>query len=126
MKIILTEKQALIIEVALDVISRMSCGQLTEIITGLDFMRNKNYEFDNKTGYALGRYIEDWLKPKLFPELHRNESYGVGNKIANAQISYEMVKKLQNFRVRNEIRDCGVLKHEPLHYSKEPLIVVEE
>jgi hypothetical protein len=36
------------------------------------------------------------------------------------------LKKLQNFRVRNETRDCGVLKHETLHYSKEPLIIVEE
>jgi hypothetical protein len=144
----LTKKQALLIEIALDCMSRICAGQLTEIERGISMIKGKCHEvsglsnesydkmFDalselrnekgSMAGYRLGSHIQSIIKPLLFPELHPNESYGVGNKeIGDAQVCYEMVKKFQNFRTR-KLKDAGVLKHEPLHYSREPLIKIKE
>lgn len=125
-----TEQQALLIEFALDTLSRITCGQIHTLIDGISHMKGKCWkgaiEGETLMGYALGSKIEELIKPILFPELHKNESYGVGMKeIGEAQVAYEMVKKLQNFRTRY-LKEAGVLKHEPLHYSKEPLIEIKE
>jgi hypothetical protein len=127
-----TENQAKIIESCLDCCSRIGAGQLHHISNIIDLCRGKIKTVKLPNGedamfYKLGSWIEDQLKPILFPELHRNGSYGVGCKeIPNGQIMYEMVKVLQNYRVRNLSEDVGgVLKHAPLHYSKEPLIEVQ-
>lgn len=128
-----TEKQALLIEQCLEYCSRIGAGQLNHISNIIDLCQNKIRTVKLPNGedasfYQLGYWIEDQLKSILFPELHRNASYGVGNKeIPNGQIMYEIYKKLQNYRVRNLTdNQAGVLKHEPLHYSKEPLIEVKE
>ncbi len=131
-----TKKQAQLIEVALDTLSRMVCGQLHQMITGMDNMRGKCFEYNQESeghietfmGYKLGDFIEKFVKPKIFPELAENESYGVGLKnIGDAQVAYEMVKKLQNFRTKDFPGDeGGVLRHEPIHCSKEPLIVITD
>lgn len=127
-----TEKQSLLIEQCLEYCARIGAGQLNHISDVIDLCQDKTNIVTLPNGeeaglYKLGCWIEDQLKSVLFPELHRNASYGVGNtKIPNSQIMYEIYKKLQNFRVRNEIKYCGVLKDEPLHYSKEPLIEVKE
>ena len=118
-----TEKQALLIEIALDTLSRLTAGQLGELKRGIECFKGQWIDVDweeyDKVLYKL--------KKHLFPELHENAYYGVGMKeLGDGQIAYEMVKKLQNFRVRNKVEDCGVLRHEPLHYSKEPLIEVIE
>lgn len=121
--IICTEKQAFLIELSLDVLSRMCCGQLNESIRGIESMRNKNFPLESIKHYT---YVLEQLKIILFPELQSNSSYGVGQKeIGDAQVAYEMVKKLQNFRTRH-FKKAGVLKHAPLHYSKEPLIEIKE
>ena len=150
-KITCTEEQAWLIEAALDSLSRVACGQVHHIVSGIEHMVGNYKEvecdssvkvkvlnglsefceditYDGKiSGYRLGSHIENLIKPILFPELHPNASYGVGQKeIGKSQIAYEMVKKLQNFRVRNSKGDCGVLSHEPLHYSDQPLIQIEE
>jgi len=76
--------------------------------------------------YSLGTYIEEMIKPILFPELSSNSSYGVGQKaIGNGQVLYEMVKVLQNYRAEKENHSKhSVTWHKPLHYSKKPLIEV--
>jgi len=128
-----TDKQAFLIEIALDTLSRMVAGQLNYMIDGMDVMRGKAFKAKLPNGetaqwYNLGMYISKELKPLLFPELHPNASYGVGQKeIGDAQVAYEMVKILQNYRSKElDEQTAGVLKHEPLHYSKEPLIEVTD
>lgn len=145
-----TEKQAMLIEVALDTLSRIACGQLTTLIDGISSMRGKLLEVDSSQnlthlkmsealtelmrdkgkmcGYRLGSHVSNIIKPLLFPELCQNASYGIGDKeIGDAQIAYEIVKKLQNYRVRDkENKGKSVLSDEPLHYSKEPLIEVKQ
>ena len=121
-----SEKQALLIEIALDVMSRMCAGQIDQLILGLERITNRRFEHKGKVGLSLGMYIEELIKPILFPELEFNESYGVGCwQIGEAQILYEMVKILQNYRSRN-MENPGVLAGEPLHSSKEDLIKVAE
>jgi len=120
-----TEKQAMLIEVALDTLSRMSCGQLREAIRGMEHMRGKTFPFMHGEIQERDKHL-DALKKVIFPELHRNASYGVGSEeIGDAQVSYEMVKKLQNYRTK-DMKEAGVLKHAPLHYSSEPLIEVTD
>lgn len=131
-----TERQAVIIEVALDTLSRMVCGQLHTMIDGMDSIRGKILKVkipckvgtEDATGYKLGDYIEKLIKPILFPELYPNESYGVGCKeIGDAQVAYEMIKILSNHRSKSHEKGCHcVMHHSPLHYSKEPLIEISE
>jgi len=145
-----TEKQAMLIEVALDTLSRMTCGQLHTIIDGMSVIKGKYIAVDSSKnltltrisnalqnlcndngkmcGYQLGSHVSNLIKPLLFPELESNSSYGVGHKeIGDAQIAYEIVKKLQNYRVRNrKNKQITVLNDPPLHYSNEPLIEITE
>ena len=119
-----TEKQALLIEIALDAVCRMTCGQLTEGVRAIESYRGKCFPLEKIETYNALLLV---LKMTLFPELHENASYGVGMKeIGDAQIAYEMVKKLQNYRSINYKNKHSVLHHEPLHYSDEPLIKIKE
>ena len=117
-------KQIMLIEIALDTLSRMTCGQLNEAIRGMERMKGEAFPFMNGEIQKQDKCLDE-LKSILFPELHPNASYGVGKCVDGAQIAYEMVKKLQNFRTK-DMKEAGVLKYETLHYSKEPLIEIHE
>ena len=148
----LTEHQLFIIERCLEIVSRISAGQLSNIEEAVSLGRGKAVEvkitpeilngisselhdiyFDSRqcdkfAWLRLGNVIERLIKPILFPTLHRSASYGVGTKeIPNATIMYEMYKKIQNFRTKDLPEgEGGVMRHEPLHYSKEPLIEINK
>ena len=126
-----TDEQAYLIELCLETMCRASLGQLTHFIESLEQIRGKSFEAKCPDGevrsfYSLGKYIEEMIKPILFPELSANQSYGVGQKeIGKAQILYEMSKVLQNYRAeKDKHHEHAVSWHKPLHYSKEPLIEV--
>lgn len=126
-----TDEQAYLMELCLETMSRGSLGQLTHFVESLERIREKSFEVkcpDGEVGgfYSLGRYIEEMIKPILFPELASNQSYGVGQKaIGRGQVLYEMVKVLQNYRAEKDNHpEYSVTKNNPLHYSKEPLIEV--
>jgi len=126
-----TDEQAHLIELCLEAMCRASLGQLTHFTESLEQIRGKLFEVKCPDGevrsfYSLGKYIEEMIKPILFPELSSNESYGVGQKaIGKGQVLYEMVKVLQNYRAEKDNHpEHSVTKHKPLHYSKEPLIEV--
>ncbi|MCU0666896.1 MAG: hypothetical protein MUF05_07375 [Candidatus Omnitrophica bacterium] len=126
-----TDEQAYLIELCLDTMSRATAGQLTRIVEAMEQIKGKSFEVKCPDGevrsfYSLGSYIEEMIKPILFPELSPNASYGVGQKaIGKAQILYEMVKVLQNYRAEKENHSKhSVTWHKPLHYSKKPLIEV--
>ena len=114
-----TPDQALLIEESLEAVSRFCMGQIDHFLNYIEIIRHK--------WFSLEKFkVEEIIKPVLFPELQKNESYGVGNKaIGDAQILYEMLKILQNYRAKN-LEHPGVLANSPLHYSKEPLITVKE
>ena len=126
-----TDEQAFLIELCLDTMCRASMGQLAEVIKSIEKIRGKLFEAECPDGeersyYAFGSYIEEMIKPILFPELSPNASYGVGRKeIGKAQVLYEMSKALQNYRAeKDKHHEHAVSWHKPLHYSKEPLIEV--
>lgn len=126
-----TDEQAYLMELCLEAMSRASLGQLTNFTEALEQIRGKLFEVKCPDGevrsfYSLSKYIEEMIKPVLFPELSSNASYGVGQKaIGKGQVLYEMVKVLQNYRAGKDNRsEDSVMRHEPLHYSKEPLIEV--
>jgi hypothetical protein len=129
----LTETQAFLIEMALDYCSRVSAGQVHHVSDIVDLGQDQMRKVILPNGeegamFKLGSWIEDTIKHVLFPELQRNESYGVGNKeIPNAQIMYEMVTVFQNYRAEKDNHSqSSVTWHRPLHYSKEPLIKIKE
>ena len=126
-----TDEQAYLIELCLDTMCRATAGQLTHIVESMEQIKGKLFEVKCPDGevrsfYSLGSYIEEMIKPILFPELASNASYGVGQKaIGKAQILYEMVKVLQNYRAEKENHSKhSVTWHKPLRYSKKPLIEV--
>lgn len=126
-----TDEQAYLIELCLDTMCRATMGQLTRIVEAMEQIKGKSFEVKCPDGevrsfYSLGSYIEEMIKPILFPGLSSNASYGVGQKaIGKAQILYEMVKVLQNHRAEKENHSKhSVTWHKPLHYSKKPLIEV--
>ncbi|MEK7875512.1 MAG: hypothetical protein AAB325_04945 [Pseudomonadota bacterium] len=126
-----TDEQAYLIELCLETMCRATMGQLTHVIESMEQIRGKRFEAKCPDGevrsfYSLGCYIEEMIKPILFPELASNQSYGVGQKaIGKGQILYEMEKVLQNYRAKKDNHpERSVTRHEPLHYSKEPLIEV--
>ena len=126
-----TDEQAYLIELCLETMCRASLGQLTHFTESLEQIRGKLFEVKCPDGevrsfYSLGSYIEEMIKPILFPELSSNESYGVGQKaIGKGQVLYEMEKVLQNYRAEKDNHsEHSVTWHKPLHYSKEPLIEV--
>jgi len=126
-----TDEQAFFTELCLDTMCRASMGQLTHFIKAIEQIRGKLFEAECPDGgvrsyYALGSYIEEMIKPILFPELSPDQSYGVGQKeIGKAQVLYEMSKVLQNYRAeKDKHHEHAVSWHKPLHYSKEPLIEV--
>ena len=126
-----TDEQAYLIELCLDTMCRATMGQLTRIIESMEQIRGKLFKVKCPDGevrsfYSLGTYIEEMIKPILFPELSSNASYGVGQKaIGKGQVLYEMEKVLQNYRAKKKNHPKNSVSwHEPLHYSKEPLIEV--
>ena len=126
-----TDEQAHLIELCLETMCRATMGQLRHVIESMEQIRGKLFEVKCPDGevrsfYSLGSYIEEMIKPILFPELSSNESYGVGQKaIGKGQVLYEMEKVLQNYRAKKDNHPKNsVTWHEPLHYSKKPLIEV--
>ena len=126
-----TDEQAYLMELCLETMCRASLGQLSHFVESIEKIRGKSFEVKCPDGevrsfYSLSKYIEEMVKPVLFPELSANESYGVGQKaIGKGQVLYEMVKVLQNYRAgKNNHSEDSVMNHKPLHYSKEPLIEV--
>lgn len=126
-----TKNQAFIIERCLEIVSRIGAGQLSCIEEAVSLCQEKAVVGILPGGeeamcYKLGSYIEKMIKPILFPELHENESYGIGmKKIPGSQKMYEMYKVIQNYRAKQDKHpEYSVTHHEPLKYSKEPLIEI--
>lgn len=114
------EKQAEIIQEALDLSSRLLSGHMQEIDNFL--FRNGYYGGDT---YPL---ISE-LKKAYFPDLDLNQNYGIyHNKThEDAKIGYDIIQVLRHdiswYKYPNG--GCGVNFHEPLPASKEDLIKVK-
>jgi hypothetical protein len=122
----LNKEQLKIISDCLEMSSRMIVGQLrvSNIYPMQDIIyKNSLYEKKEDVEYHLKE-----IKKILFPELHRDESYGIG-KIEEADHLYEMYKEinhlLQKEREENEGASTNVHSGIPLKLTDNPLIVVK-
>lgn len=134
MTIELNEKQLQLIQVALEQHSRMLCGQLElskipAIQTAMYRMDPKDYEFE-KTRDCVINHLSV-IKAYVFPELHRNQSYGIGT-FPEADLAYEMYKMINlhfdNIRRKEEGENFreNVHSREPIKLTEEPLITIKD
>lgn len=132
MQIELTDKQAMLIAVALEQHSRMLCGQIElskmkSIETSIYRDANYDDEFWKRRDLISGKLEE--LKKLVFPELSPNESYGVG-KFQESDLGYEIYKMILHHFER-KIREVegdnyrgNVHSYPPLKFTDEPLIKI--
>lgn len=113
-----TDEQAYLIELCLEAMCRASLGQLVHFVESVEKIRGKSFEAKCPDGevrsfYSLGKYIEEMIKPILFPELSCNESYGVRQKaIGQGQVLYEAGWQF-NVELK-EIRKPGKVDSKPV------------
>lgn len=122
----LTDKQLYIMREALEFYSRFLSGQVESLPDVLRF-RIK----DKEAAYrALGEF-----KAAAFPELHYNESYGIGkpeNSIEeHRQVSYEFYRNIYVYETEKRRKQgddvrMSVYSSPTMKYSDEPLIKISE
>jgi hypothetical protein len=126
-KIEMSEKQMLVMRDALEFYSRFLSGQLDALPDALRFKVKNRDGVDD----ALRQ-----LKAALFPELHQDESYGVGAPRGDrlqelCQISYEMYRQIYVYQTEQRRSGGGdvsmdVYSIPTMRYSDEGLIKVEK
>jgi hypothetical protein len=126
----INKEQARIICEALEVYSRLKHGQIDELrnLFG-DRWCEPNGSFNWNS-----EYLFDALKGVIFPELEKNASYGVGNKIyPESTVAWDIMQVLRHRlawdRLRAEGRDrpeyWGVQYNVPMRFGSEPLAQIE-
>lgn len=123
-KIVMDETQARVVSEALELYSRVHLGQLDE----LPRVTRRAY-IDEKTGQKVDMrtvvYYIECLKNALFPELDKNEYYGIySDKISDrAKISFDVYQCLRNALAWHFTPDGGITVDfdEPLAVSQHPL-----
>jgi hypothetical protein len=121
----LTEDHAQIVRRALDLYSRILCGQLDEVLFTIQREHMKNMVITPyNDDYANARKHIKHLKKVLFPELDKNTSYGIAGEKTNfgAQLAYEMLVELE-IGLGNRMSDNKLLSVSGL---KMPEVRIEE
>lgn len=114
-----TEKQLMIIINAVERMSRFNSGQVGEVLEDIW------WQSDRLNGDTREKMVR-LLKTTIFPELSRNESYGVGeasNKLEQLVMEqYELYRQLQHKRVTLEPSEhYSVYNYQGLKYTDKPL-----
>lgn len=117
-KITCSENQARLIQQALDLHSRLQCGQISSL---------KSFFFSDCDWHEEEELLRK-LKELYFPELHSNESYGIFSSSApeTSKIGWDMIQC-----IRYELRDRNNKNYTVDQYpamrssKKEELIKVE-
>lgn len=122
MKIELTEKQAQIVQMALEIYSRMRMGQFG-IALDEAFM-DKSLHWDER------EQVETYLKSKFFPELSKNSYYGITSDKTgkDAGIAYEIRQTIRQYMAVKRNDGCYDWTNDyddPLKVSEEPLPTIE-
>lgn len=127
----LNKRQIALIAMALEQHTRVMCGHwntstIPAIDRALEKHTNSFEEYILKRNEVESRLDE--IKKIVFPALH-NGNYGIGHD-DESDVCYEMYKMiLLQFDKENRDNEGyyeNVHSHEPLHYSKEPLICVKQ
>ena len=126
----INKEQARVICEALEVYSRLKHGQIDELRNLFrDRWCKPNGLFNWDSEYL---FVE--LKARIFPELDRNASYGVGNKVyPESSVAWDVMHVLRHRlawdRLKDEGKDkpehWGVHYNEPMRFGSEPLAHIE-
>lgn len=128
------EEQLRLIAKALEMHSRMRCGQLGE--SYMPPIREKIWKLEGEELQNRRRQVEAGLytvKNALWPELHRHESYGVGHD-HQADLGYETYKCILSQFEKEREEECkaegkdyhgNVHTGTPLKLTKIPFIKIE-
>jgi len=138
-KVELTETQLKLIARALEMHSRMRCGQIEESF--LPPISERVFEIikNDKDGYREKRKtVSDCLKTiklTLWPDLSDNSSHGIGYD-KEADLGYEMYKEIhhqfeleeqERCAIENEKYNWNVHSYKPcLNLTEEPNIIIEK
>ena len=126
----INKEQARVICEALEVYSRLKHGQIDELRNLFrDRWCKPNGLFNWDSEYL---FVE--LKARIFPELDRNASYGVGNKVyPESSVAWDVMQVLRHRlawdRLKDEGKDkpehWGVHYNEPMRFGSEHLAHIE-
>jgi hypothetical protein len=126
----INKEQARIMCEALELYSRLKHGQISELRSlFVDRWCEPNGSFNWSS-----EYLFDELKRVIFPDLAKNASYGVGNKIyPESSVAWDIMQVLRHRlawdRLKAEGRDqpeyWGVQYNPPMRFGSEPLAHIE-
>jgi hypothetical protein len=126
----INKEQARIICQALEIYSRLKHGQISELRNlFMDRWCEPNGSFNWSS-----EYLFDELKRVIFPDLEKNASYGVGNKIyPESTVAWDVMQVIRHRlawdRLKAEGRDqpehWGVQYNPAMRFGSEPLAHIE-
>ena len=126
----INKEQARVIREALEVYSRLKHGQISDLRNlFMDRWCEPNGSFNWSS-----EYLFDELKRVIFPDLEKNASYGVGNKVyPESSVAWDVMQVLRHRlawdRLKDEGKDkpehWGVHYNEPMRFGSEPLAHIE-
>jgi len=128
-KITMNEKQMQLMSEALEFHSRFCAGQLDHFPPALQKYMWNSKEFQ----YRDSRYLDLLYELKrIIWDLEPNASHGIGwEEIPEMNLGYEMYKMIEYYKVNRRIKDgenldYNVHSSQPIKYTHEPLIKIEE
>ncbi len=128
--LVVNVEQARIICQALEIYSRLKHGQISEL---RELFRDRWCAPDSPFNWSTEPLL-DSLKAVIFPDLEKNASYGVGNKVyPESTVAWDIMQVLRHRlawdRLRAEGRDqpeyWGVQYNVPMRFGSEPLATIE-
>jgi len=126
----INKEQARVICEALEAYSRLKHGQIHEL---RNLFRDRWCEPNGSFNWS-SEFLFDSLKAIIFPELEKNASYGVGNKIyPESSVAWDIMQVLRHRlawdRLKAEGRDqpeyWGVQYNPPMRFGSEPLAEIK-
>jgi hypothetical protein len=123
-KMTLSKEQILAIKKALDLYSRVLCGQVeevTRVIERTDFSRNYTTEQRKQTKIGV-----DLIKRAMFSEIYP-ATYGIsseGKLTQKAAIAYDIYQVIEKFAVEHILNAGTVIKSDVFKTAKEDLPII--
>ena len=126
----INKEQACVISEALEIYSRLKHGQISEL---RNLFMDRWCAPDSPFNWSTEPLL-DSLKAVIFPDLPKNASYGVGNKIyPESSVAWDIMQVIRHRlawdRLKVEGKDkpehYGVQYNPPMRFGSEPLATIE-
>ena len=126
-KVLMTDKQMIVMSNALEFYSRFMCGQMDEFPPEFrEYMRKTKGVPSSTMDVSIQKITSD-LNRLLFPDADGG-SYGIGNNpIPFTDVAYDMYKVINHIKEMEDPSDSwNVNKGDPMKVSSEPLIDIKK